>query len=143
MNKQPKAVLHICCDEKKHKRCREALAEYFSLQGFVVVECRPSGQKEMKYGLQKLKNKYADIPHLLVGCLERAVTVQAFIKEYPEAVEGVILAGKSQEMVTVDENLPVLQIPDAQEDCGEMFLRIYCWAEERLDEMLYHAAVKY
>jgi len=141
--KEPKAVLHICCDESRHMQCRNALAEYFSQLGFIVTDCKPSGKKEMFDFLQKIKEKYADLPHLLVGCAEEAVVVQDFIKEYPDVVEGAVLAGGSQEEAAEDKNLPILKIAGAEEDCMEMFRRIYHWAEERLDEMLYRAATKY
>lgn len=140
---EPKAVLHICCDENKHMQCREELADYFTQQGFIVAACKPSEKKEMHRCLKKAKDKYADIPHLLVGCSDEATVVQSFITEYPEAVEGVVLAGSAKKPVTVDEKLPVLQIDGVEDNCREVFRCIFRWTEERLDEMLYHAATKY
>lgn len=140
---EPKAVLHICCDEQKHGQCKEALADFFTRQGFVIADCKPAEKQEMYENVKKVKENYADLPHLLVGCAEEAVVVQDFISEYPGLVEGAVLAGSGQEEVSVNEELPVLQIAGAQDDCMEMFRCIYRWMEERLDEMLYHAATKY
>lgn len=140
---EPRAVLHICCDESKHVTCREELAKYFTLQGFVVVACKSLEQKEMHHCLQKIKSNYADIPHLLIGCSEGAMKVHSFINKYPEAVEGAVLADVEPCMEAVDEKLPVLQVSGISEDCQEVFRHIYRWTEERLDEMLYRAATKY
>lgn len=140
---EPKAVLHICCDQTGQKQYSEELAEYFSMHGFVVIACKVFAQIEMSHCLQTVKNKYADVPHLLLGCSEGAVTVRSFIHRYPEAVEGAVLADIEQCMAAPDEKLPVLQISGVIQNRQEAFRQIFNWTEERLDEMLYQAATKY
>lgn len=140
---EPKAVLHICCDSAEHMQCGEELAKYFALQGFVVIACNHYEQKEMHYCLQTVKHKYADVPHLLLGCSGSAAMVHSFISEYPDMIEGAVLADDGQGTVLDEEKLPVLQISGMEENRKEAFRMIYRWAEERLDEMLYQAATKH
>ena len=140
---EPKAVLHICCDETGEVAGDGELAEYFAGQGFIVVACKHSGQADMSHCLQEVKNKYADVPHLLLGCSEGAVTVRSFICRYPEAVEGAVLADAGQCIPAPDEKLPVLQVSGVSQNRQEVFRQIFCWTEERLDEMLYRAATKH
>lgn len=140
---EPKAVLHICCDGNEQIQCTEELAGYFVLQGFVVIVCNHYEQGEMHHCLQVIKHKYADVPHVLLGCSHSAAAVHSFISKYPEAVEGAVLADEKQSTVVATKNLPVLQISGIAGNRQEVFRNIYRWAEERLDEMLYQAATKH
>lgn len=140
---EPKAVLHIWCDSAEHMQCGEELAGIFTLHGFVVAACNHLVQEELHHCLQVVKRKYADVPHLLLGCFQSAAAVHSFISKNPEAVEGAILVADCQGTVLTDEKLPVLQIPSVAEHREETYRQIYGWAEERLDEMLYRAATKH
>lgn len=146
---EPKAVLQITHGAEEQVRCCEELAQYFSGQGFVVVRSvgcsagiRSRGQEEIHACLKMVKKKYPDVPYLLLGLSQGAVTVYSFVETYPEAVEGVVLADAGQQQQSLHKEIPVLQVSGVENNCHEAFRYIYRWTEERLDEMLYRAAKK-
>lgn len=146
---EPKAVLHIFHGDAEQMLRYEELAEYFTGQGFVVVgnehftkKTKNFGQEEMHTCLKITKQKYPDIPYLLLGLSTGASMVNSFVKSHPEVVEGVVLADIGQEVQPIDKKLPVLHVSGIEKNCQEVFRFIYRWTEERLDEMLYRAATK-
>lgn len=147
---EPKAVLYLLHDVAEQVHCYEALTEFFTAQGFVVVDgacqnqgCLPYGTEEMHTCLSVMKRKYPDVPYLLMGLAKGAPAVHSFVNTYPGAVEGIVLADAEQGPQTMNKDLPVLQLSGVEENHQEAFRYIYRWTEERLDEMLYRAATKH
>lgn len=147
---EPKAVLHIFQSRESAEYCQEELAEFFKEHGFAVIDsCCPdimeiSQMEEAICGcFQNVKRKYPDIPYLLLGISQGAVSVHAFVTAHPEAVDGLVFADTKQNPQDILHNIPTLKISGVKEKRKETFRCIYRWTEERLDEMLYHAAMKY
>ena len=146
---EPKAVLHIFQSRETAESCQEELAEYFKEHGFAVIDsCCPDimevSQMEEAIGacFHNVKCKYPDIPYLLLGLSQGAVPVHAFVTAYPEAVEGLVFVDTRQNPQNITSDIPTLKISGLKEKKKEAFQSIYRWTEERLDEMLYHAAMK-
>lgn len=147
---EPKAVLQIFHGAAGQEHCCKELAEYFNRHGFVVI-----GNKKINYSeyhceqdvmhacLTAVKEKYPDVPYVLLGLSQGASTVHAYLCKHPGAVEGVVLADTEQEPQHIQEDIPVLQISGVKENRPEAFQYIYRWTAERLDEMLYRAATKH
>ncbi len=146
---EPKAVLHIFQSRETAESCQEELAEYFKEHGFAVIDsCCPDimevSQMEEAIGtcFHNVKRKYPDVPYLLLGLSKGAAPVHAFVTAYPEAVEGIVYADTRHNTQISVDNIPTLNVTGLKDKKKETFQRIYHWTEERLDEMLYHAAMK-
>lgn len=147
---EPKAVLHIFHEAEKAAYSQAEPAEFFKEHGFVVIESSCPDpvsadqiQEAMHTCVVNVKRKYPDVPYLLLGCSQGAVTVTSFVKNYPGAVEGVVLADAELDPLTSDQEISVLCVFGLAEKRRETLQRIYQWTEERLDEMLYRVATKH
>lgn len=140
---EPKAVIHLFHGSSQTACKYDELASFFTGHGFAVIENEHSGQEELHACLAVIKEKYPDVPCLLLGCSGGVPLVYSFARENPDAVEGIVLADARQESQTLEKDLPVLQVSGVEENCQEVFHHIYNWTEERLDEMLYQAATKH
>ena len=76
---EPRAVLQISRGGEEQVQCYEELAEYFTKQGFIVVEnassdsAVPGYSQEALYRCLKIvKKKYPDVPYLLFGLFQGA-----------------------------------------------------------------------
>lgn len=146
---EPKVVLQLYRGVTNQMQNYEELVNCFTGYGFAVVgnddednglcHCR---QEEMKACIKATKQKYPDVPHLLLGLSQGAVEVHNFVNNYPGCVEGVVLADAEQEPKKINEEVPMLVVSGMEHNCRKVVQDIYSWTEKRLDEMLYHAAIK-
>ncbi len=146
---EPKAVLQIFQGATRQQHCYKELVEYFTGHGFIVVgneiiNCKnsPCEQEVMHTCVTAVKEKYPDVPYVLLGVSKGGPTVHAYLCKHPGAVEGVVLADTEPKIQNMQADVPVLQLSGVEENCREAFQYIYHWTEERLDEMLYRAAIK-
>ena len=147
---EPRAILHIFQSRGATECYQEEMAEFFQQQGFAVIDSScpetmeiSQTEEELYTCIYNVKRKYPDIPYLLVGISRGAVSVHAFVTAHPDAVEGLVLADTRQNPRNIADCMPTLWVSGVKEKDKEAFRCIYRWTEERLDEMLYHAAVKY
>lgn len=116
---EPKAVLQISHGVTEHILCYEELAEYFTARGFVVTgndhlghgTSIAEGAKPMYFGpkdswlwvqedmytcLKFTKERYQNLPYILLGLSLGSFIARSFVIAHPGEVDGVILAGTGQ-----------------------------------------------
>lgn len=145
---EPKAIFQVFHDMAESMLHYEELAEFFTGRGFAIIGNEPPAgnssqrvQENIHTCLKMTKNKYPDVPHLLMGLSEEVHAVCSFLSKYSGIVEGAVLSGFEQKNQEA-KDIPVLHISGEEENRPELFRRICHWTEERLDEMLYRAATK-
>lgn len=115
----PKAVLQIAHGVTEHILCYEEMAEYFTKKGFVVVgndhlghgTSIAEGAKSMYLGqegswkwvvkdidkcMKMTKERYPDIPYILLGLSLGSFAVRTHAILHPGKVDGIVLAGTGQ-----------------------------------------------
>ena len=140
---EPKAVLHLCQDVSEAPYAKKELLTYFTECGFTVIKHNDQTLEAIQTCMQATKEKYPDVPYLLVGISRGVSMVHSVVTRYPGAVEGVVFADAELALPIAYQDIPVLTVTGVKDNKQEAFRHIYHWTEERLDEMLYRRATKH